>query len=378
MDQSSVEEQNYGKCVECEQIYTGQNWCQTCNSKRFQQNFDNWTSGNDYIDKFTQNNQLSAKSNLQLLEWIPYDKFQNVEYIATILYALKSLNNSQKITLEFINKIICYDDKLLDHIIRCYGITQDPNTKDYIMILNFKRIAAGLKKIHEKELIHQNLHTGNILRFYQNVHISDIGLCRLANYNELENKEKCLYGVLPYIAPEVLIGQHYTKASDIYSFGIIIYKLFSKLPPYYDVPHDNHLALKICEGLRLSFKIEVPQLVLHIIKRCLDANPLNRPNAEEFAKIFYEWSEDLKIYIKDITNQKKATKTELIKQFEKINNSLSTTSSNLPLSDKIHPEVIYMSRLLDFINFNNLPVPKNSDDYYENFNNISSVEYSGT
>jgi hypothetical protein len=68
-------EEKYGRCVECEQIYTGENWCQNCNSKRFQQNFDNWTSGNDDIDKFIQNTQLSAKNCYQLLEWIPYERF---------------------------------------------------------------------------------------------------------------------------------------------------------------------------------------------------------------------------------------------------------------------------------------------------------------
>src|SRR5205809_768328 len=82
MDQSSVEEQKYERCVRCKQKNTGQNWCQTCNSKRFQQNFSNWTSGNDDIDKFIQNNQLSAKNEHQLLEWIPYDRFLAIKYIA--------------------------------------------------------------------------------------------------------------------------------------------------------------------------------------------------------------------------------------------------------------------------------------------------------
>ncbi|POG65882.1 hypothetical protein GLOIN_2v1844504 [Rhizophagus irregularis DAOM 181602=DAOM 197198] len=75
-------EKKYGKCIECKQANTGQDWCQTCNSKRFQQNFNNWTSGNDDLDKFIQTNQLSAKNEQQLLEWIPYDRFHAVKYIA--------------------------------------------------------------------------------------------------------------------------------------------------------------------------------------------------------------------------------------------------------------------------------------------------------
>jgi hypothetical protein len=137
MDQSNVEEQKYGRCVECEQINTGPNWCQACNSKKFQKNFNNWASGNDDVDRFIQNNQLSAKNRYQLLEWIPYDRFFDVNYIAKGGFGkiynarwkdghlscwnlsknkwerkhphnqivLRTLNNSQNLTLEFIDEV---------------------------------------------------------------------------------------------------------------------------------------------------------------------------------------------------------------------------------------------------------------------------------
>ena len=87
-----------------------------------------------------------------------------------------------------------------------------------------------------------------------------MGLCKPADYNALENSKK-IYGVLPYVAPEILRGQNYTKAADIYSFGIIMYEVISGLPPYHDVSHDNYLAIKICQGLRPTFNIKVPQLI---------------------------------------------------------------------------------------------------------------------
>ena len=63
--------------------------------------------------------------------------------------------------------------------------------------------------------------------------------------------------ILPYVAPEILRGQNYTKAADIYSFGIIMYEVFSGLPPYHDVSHDDRLAIKICKGLKPRFNIKV-------------------------------------------------------------------------------------------------------------------------
>jgi hypothetical protein len=73
---------DYGLCEECKQPKTGYCWCRLCNSKRFQQNFKNWTSGNNEVDKFIQKAQLKAKNNSEILEWIEYDRFENVEYLA--------------------------------------------------------------------------------------------------------------------------------------------------------------------------------------------------------------------------------------------------------------------------------------------------------
>src|ERR1043165_7134263 len=73
---------NYGLCNECNQPNTSDYWCQSCNSKRFQNDFNKWTSGKKEIDEFIQTFQLNATRREELLEWIPYEKFSNVEYLA--------------------------------------------------------------------------------------------------------------------------------------------------------------------------------------------------------------------------------------------------------------------------------------------------------
>ena len=72
----------FGLCIECKQPNTGNYWCQSCNAKHFQENFKNWTSGNSDVDKLIQESQLNAKNRWEKLEWIEYDRFENIEYVA--------------------------------------------------------------------------------------------------------------------------------------------------------------------------------------------------------------------------------------------------------------------------------------------------------
>jgi serine/threonine protein kinase len=128
-------------------------------------------------------------------------------------------------------------------------------------------IAQGLKDIHQKNLVHRDFHAGNILKGVEQTSclITDLGLCKSVNESSREEK---IFGVMPYVAPEVLQGQSYTQASDIYSFGIVMAELLTGLPPYYDQKHDVNLGVEICQGLRPQFQIKIPQLLEELINRC--------------------------------------------------------------------------------------------------------------
>src|ERR1051325_4238920 len=186
-------------------------------------------------------------------------------------------------------------------IVQCYGITKDPETNDFMMVMAYAQngslrqylnnsfnslnwnkklrnlwlIAAGLMDIHSKGLIHHDFHCGNILNnrnYHGELHtlITDLGLCKPAGESP-QKSNKQIYGVLPYVAPEVLRGKEYTQASDIYGFGIIAYEMCTGFPPYHDIAHDEFLAIKICDGLRPKSNYKIPQLILDIIRKCWDA-----------------------------------------------------------------------------------------------------------
>jgi len=71
-----------GYCSSCKQPNTSYKWCQNCDSKRFQRDFDKWTSGNNSINKLIQEIQLKAKNYNDVIEWIPYNRLRNIEYLA--------------------------------------------------------------------------------------------------------------------------------------------------------------------------------------------------------------------------------------------------------------------------------------------------------
>jgi len=127
-------------------------------------------------------------------------------------------------------------------------------------------VANGLKYIHDRGLVHRDFHAGNILNDSNVSYVTDLGLSRPANFQSRE--ERKTYGVLPYVAPEVLRGEPYKQFSDIYSFGIIAYEIATGLPPYYNVPHDVVLSLAVLKGKRPSSPIKIPSLLEDLIKEC--------------------------------------------------------------------------------------------------------------
>jgi serine/threonine protein kinase len=223
-------------------------------------------------------------------------------------------------------------------------------------------ISTGLRDIHGNGLIHCDFHCGNILCHFSHgqSYIADLGLCQPANIETSQSDNKKIYGVLPYVSPEVLRGKEYTQASDIYGFGIIAYEICTGLTPYQDVAHDEFLAIKICQGLRPKSNYKIPQLIINIINQCWDTNPSNRPKAEYLFVSLIELYQDY-IDINSVIHKQIKEADEINKKSSSIVQSTSSTNTTLT-----HPQAVYTSRLL---NFKNLPEPKNADN--------NGIEYSG-
>ncbi|GES98972.1 kinase-like domain-containing protein [Rhizophagus clarus] len=342
---------NMSKCFDCKRMKTDYRWCKNCNSKRFQQNFNKWTSGNKFIDKFIKEAQLKAENEFEVIEWIPYNRLSNIKYLAkggfSIIYeaiwsdgriehwdkkgqkwsrylplnknevqglrvVLKCLNNSSNINDDFLkelkNHLQCVNSSC--YVVRIFGITQDPETSNYMIVMNLIKegnlrsnllikkynpfekyenlmnIARAILALHECNLVHGDFHSGNVLLNYNFSYISDFGLSRPVN-QIINSKE--IYGVIPYMSPEVLRGKPYTKAADIYSFGIIMWEFTSGVPVFNDKSHDFNLSLDICKGLRPKIEESTSPVYARLMRRCWDSDPNKRPSAGELVEILTFW-----------------------------------------------------------------------------------------
>ncbi|GBC41295.1 kinase-like domain-containing protein [Rhizophagus irregularis DAOM 181602=DAOM 197198] len=280
------------------------------------ENFSKWTSKNKFIDKFIQEAQINAKNSYEILEWIPYNNLSGIDHYAKGGFSeihkaiwsdgpifswnsdkqqwnrqscyeviLKILNNSSSLNNEFLDEWKYHyncQKKSFSKFIQFFGITQDPNNLNYIIVMSYakkgslrkclpdiikfkwqeklqllKKIILGLKVIHESNLTHGDFHDGNILMSdnYNELFIIDLGLCKpISDLQDSDNKINEIYGVLPYMAPEIL-----------------------RKKPY------------IPERKRPEIMKNTPKCYVDLMKKCWDLNPSNRPTITMLENIISEW-----------------------------------------------------------------------------------------
>ncbi|UZO00431.1 uncharacterized protein OCT59_011565 [Rhizophagus irregularis] len=414
-------------CEQCDEKYTSflfNKWCKPCQLKNIK-NLIYGTSGNKRIDKLIQEMQSETDNSKDIIfEWIPYNQFSNIKEIgkggfATIYsatwkdgplsyngceyvrdkkkIALKQLYDSQNITVKFLNEIKEYSIYELNEILSVYGISQNTDTKDYIMVLDYAEggnlchwvnkhykkfdwsyninvlrfIISGLKGIHENKMVHRDFHTGNILSMSNSLDktismvISDMGLC--GKVDKIDKSD--IYGVMPYVAPEVLRGNPYTQAADIYSFGMIMYFVATGRQPFANRAHDEALALDICkdESRPNINDQEAPECYIDLMKRCWNSNPDNRPKATEIYELFSLFY-DSYVPESDLYLEKEQQHYDIEKQFKKADEYKE--SNFLILEEKKqsvthHPQAFYTSQLLN-------PYTKNLSKYYYNYSDECS------
>jgi len=146
-----------------------------------------------------------------------------------------------------------------------------------------KQIASGLIYLHSSSppIIHGDLKPTNIVFDNENnVKLMDFGFSSIKQETRENNNETTSKG-LRWMAPELLIEKP-TLKSDIYSFGVIIWQLFTHKLPYPDAKNEVQVfnSMKNSNTLKFKFPPNISLMLKQLGERCLNYKPELRPTAK--------------------------------------------------------------------------------------------------
>ncbi|GES80240.1 kinase-like domain-containing protein [Rhizophagus clarus] len=145
------------------------------------------------------------------------------------------------------------------------------------------QLSSAVFYLHEKDIIHRDLHPYNILMHQHTIKLCDFGLSRRLKESNSNSSSK-LFGAIPYVDPKGFIQKYVlNKKSDVYSVGILLWVISSGQPPFYteNKLYDIGLAIKILQGFREEVVPNTPNGYVKIYTGCWDGEPDNRPTMHQ-------------------------------------------------------------------------------------------------
>jgi len=149
------------------------------------------------------------------------------------------------------------------------------------------QIADALAYIHRQNIIHRDLKPANVMLIEKDgdtsyVKLLDFGLAKMELASQLTHSGNFL-GTLQYVAPEQVLNSDSTPANDIFSLGVMVYRVLCGKSPFNgESPIDimrqiiNEKPKALCDC-----RSGIPSQLNDLVKRMMDKDPKNRPTAEE-------------------------------------------------------------------------------------------------
>uniref|UniRef100_A0A914CQ12 receptor protein-tyrosine kinase n=1 Tax=Acrobeloides nanus TaxID=290746 RepID=A0A914CQ12_9BILA len=150
------------------------------------------------------------------------------------------------------------------------------------------QITKGMHYIALKGLVHCDLAARNVLLFNNNIaKISDFGLC--IDLDEALMFSSSIGRKLPikWLALEILLDREFSEKSDVWSFGVLMYEMFTfgKIP--YATANNDELVMFLQSGGRLERPSNMDDVCYEIMMSCWIKDVENRPSFAELEEKFH-------------------------------------------------------------------------------------------
>lgn len=135
-------------------------------------------------------------------------------------------------------------------------------------------VAKGMYYLHSNPtpVLHRDLKSLNVLLDKNNTpKIADYGWTRL-----MAEKMTGKVGTFQWMAPEVIKCETYTEKADVYSFGIVLWEIYTREPPFNSMT-GVQVSVAVAEnGLRPTIPSDCPKQLAQLMQICWDVNPNKR------------------------------------------------------------------------------------------------------
>ena len=222
--------------------------------------------------------------------------------------ALKSVVNGDNHEIENEWKIL----KKLSHphVIRFYGVYYNFTEALYFLVTEFMEkgnllanlrkkndfstqdltrfameIACGMSYIHSQNIVHRDLACRNVLLDKENkVKVSDFGLSRAMVEEIYATKTKQI--PVRWTAPEALSKGEFSRATDVWSYGVTLWEIFSEGDLPYGSAYTNQQLIDAIKKkkAKLSAPDATPPQVATLLKICVSFSPELRPTFDDIVK----------------------------------------------------------------------------------------------